>query len=220
MMALSAVGVTSAYASAADNELTAEESAAGWQLLFNGQNLDGWKNNSGEPVASGLVKDGTFNTYKCGGYVLVYDKPFGDFVLKCDVKMSEPECNSGVFLRISDLKDPVMTGLEVQVFSDRGTTIHDFGAIYDLVAPTKNASKVGEWNQLEIRCEGPLVSVKVNGELVAEMNCDDFDKPGERLDGTQHKFERAIKDFARSGYLGLQDHGHDAWYKNVKLLEL
>ena len=31
---------------------------------------------------------------------------------------------------------------------------------------------------------------------------------------------RAVKDFARSGYLGFQDHGHKVWYKNVKLLKL
>ncbi len=31
---------------------------------------------------------------------MTYDKPFGDFVLKCDVKQSDP-CNSGIFLRIA-----------------------------------------------------------------------------------------------------------------------
>ncbi len=31
---------------------------------------------------------------------------------------------------------------------------------------------------------------------------------------------RAVKDFARSGYLGFQDHGQKVWYKNVKVLEL
>jgi hypothetical protein len=35
---------------AADNELTAEEKAAGWQLLFNGKDLSGWKNNDGKPL--------------------------------------------------------------------------------------------------------------------------------------------------------------------------
>ena len=46
-----------------------------------------------------------------------------------------------------------------------------------------------------------------------------------RRSGAWHKFKlngkpRAVKDFARSGYLGFQDHGHKVWYKNVKLLEL
>ena len=69
------------------------------------------------------------------------------------------------------------------------------------------------------------ISVKLNGEPVSQIDCDDFDKPGLRPDGTKHKFQlggkgRAVKDFARVGYLGVQDHGHPVWYKNVKVLPL
>jgi hypothetical protein len=54
---------------------------------------------------------------------------------------------------------------------------------------------------------------------------DQFDKPGFAPDGEKHKYKldgqpRAVKDFARSGYLGFQDHGQKVWYKNVKLFEL
>jgi hypothetical protein len=207
--------------SAADNELSAEEQADGWVLLFNGRDLGGWKNNDGKPVAA-KIEEGAINVHNTGGYLLVYDQPFGDFVLKCDVKMSPPECNSGVFVRTGDLSDPINTALEVQVYDGSLSDRQDFGAIYDLVAPTKDAVKsAGEWNALEIRCEGPTVSVKVNGEEVSTINCDDYDKPGLRTDGTPHKFTgKAIKDFPRSGYIGLQDHGHDVWYKNVKLQKL
>jgi hypothetical protein len=152
--------------------------------------------------------------------VVVYDKPFGDFVLRCDVKLSEPKCNSGIFLRVGDLSNPVYTGLEVQIF-DGGTGMHDFGAIYDLVPPSKDATKpIGEWNAVEITCKGPHIKVVVNGQEVASMNCDELDKPGLRADGSQHKFKIAIKDMPRRGYLGFQDHGHKVWYKNVKLREL
>jgi hypothetical protein len=206
---------------AADNELTPEEKAAGWALLFNGKDLLGWKNNDDKPLNQSAVKDGTINTRGIGGYLLVYDKQFGDFEFKCDVKMAEGECNSGIFVRTSDLADPVNTGLEVQIFSPPGDTVQDFGAIYDLVAPSKIATKgAGEWNNVEVRCSGPLISVKVNGEQVAGLDCDTLDQPGLRADGTKHKFPRAIKDFARKGYIGLQDHGTDVWFKNIKLREL
>ena len=107
-----------------------------------------------------------------------------------------------------------------------GTGKHDMGAIYDLAAATKNASRgTGKWNTVEITCKGPEISVKLNGQEVSSINCDDFDKPGVCPDGQPHKFKlkgqpRAIKDFARKGYVGFQDHGHKVWYKNVKLLEL
>lgn len=203
-----------------DNQLSAEERAQGWKLLFNGKNLTGWKCNTGEPIAT-KVEDGCLAPYKSGGYVMMYDKPFGDFNLKCDVKMGDADCNSGVFFRVGDPKDPIYTGFEVQVMAGKDKDYHSFGSIYDLVAPNKNVSKgPGEWNAIEITCKGPLIAVLVNGQKVAEMNCDDWDKKGLRLDGSQHKFGVAIKDLPRKGYLGFQDHGHPCWYKNVKILEL
>jgi hypothetical protein len=153
--------------------------------------------------------------------LLVYDTEFGDFEFQCDVKMTEGECNSGIFLRTSDLADPVNTALEVQVFHPLGSTLQDFGAIYDLVPPSKQLAKgPGEWNTVNIICQGPMITVKVNGEQVAELNTDTLDQPGLRADGTKHKFGRAIKDFARMGYIGLQDHGTDIWFKNIKLREI
>ncbi|MDR1959875.1 MAG: DUF1080 domain-containing protein [Planctomycetaceae bacterium] len=210
---------------AADNELTPEEQKEGWLLLFNGKDYTGWINNNGKPVVS-QVEDGAMQTYKCGGYILTYDKLFGDFILTCDVKMDKT-CNSGIFLRIEDRKDPVNTGFEIQV----GTTgekldVHAHGALYDVKAPSKAAGKEpGEWDHFEIKFAGSELSVKLNGEEVVKANLDDYSEPGKRdIDGN-HKFTkdgkpRALKDFARTGSIGFQDHDHKCWYKNVKLLPL
>jgi hypothetical protein len=210
---------------AGENELTPQENEQGWQLLFNGSDHTGWKCSNGKPVAA-PIEDGSLVPFEAGSYLIVYDKPFADFVLKCDVKWDDPQCNSGVFFRVEKLDDPVNTGFEVQVAAGRGVGKHALGAIYDLVATKKFEGKAtGQWNQLEIRCQGPAISVKLNGQDVASMNCDEFDKPGVCPDGAKHKFQlngqpRAVKDFARSGYIGLQDHGHKVWYRNIKVLEL
>ncbi len=203
-----------------DNQLSAEEKAEGWQLLFNGNDISGWKCNNGKEPADTVVEDGTLVPYKSGGYVLIYDKPFGDFIFKCDVKMPE-HCNSGIFFRIGEPKDPVQTGFEMQVLNSPGTSRNSWGSIYDLVAPSKNNIKpTGEWNSIVITCKGPHITIATNGEEVAEINCDEWTKPATRLDGSKHKFRAAIKDFPREGYLGFQDHGAKVWYKNVKVLEL
>jgi hypothetical protein len=223
LVALSLCFASSAIA--ADNELTEDERKAGWQLLFNGKDLAGWKCNNGKPIAT-PVESGSLVPYKSGGYIIIHEKTFGDFVLKCDVRWEDPRCNSGIFFRVEDPANPVHTGFEIQVMSGKGTGKHDFGSIYDLVSTTKNAGKeTGQWNTVEIRCQGPQIQVKVNGEEVASMDCDKFNQPGLCPDGEKHKYvlngrPRAIKDFARVGYLGFQDHGHKVWYKNVKLLAL
>ncbi len=212
-------------ARAAENELTAQEKAAGWQLLFNGRDHTGWKCDNGKPIAT-PVEDGCVVPFESGGYVIIYEKPFGDFVLKCDVRWEDPHCNSGVFYRVENPLDPVNTGFEIQVAGGKGIGKHAFGAIYDLVATKENAGReTGQWNSLEIRCEGPLMTVTLNGKEVARLDCDQFDRPGVCPDGEPHKYQldgkpRAVKDFARAGYLGFQDHGHKVWYRNVKLLQL
>lgn len=220
-----AFALFAASANAGNNLLSPEEEEAGWQLLFNGTDHTGWKCNNGKPIAT-PVENGSLVPYKSGGYLIVYEQPFENFVLKCDVRWEDPRCNSGIFFRVEDPLNPVNTGFEVQVMSGTGVGKHDFGAIYDLTAAAKNAgNETGEWNSIEIRCDGPHINVKVNGEEVAAMNCDEFDQPGLCPDGAKHKYKlngkpRAVKDFARSGLIGFQDHGHKVWYKNVKLLEL
>ena len=212
-------------AGAADNELSDKEKQASWQLLFNGKDLTGWKCNNGEKIMT-PIEEGSLVPYRSGGYIIIHERPYDNFILKCDVRWVDPRCNSGIFFRVEDPQNPVHTGFEVQVMSGDKVGKHEFGAIYDLVATTKNAGKeTAEWNTLEIRCSGPDINVKVNGEEVASMNCDEFDQPGVCPDGQKHKYKlnempRAVKDFARVGYLGFQDHGHKVWYKNVKLLKL
>jgi len=223
--AIVAAMLFASIAIAGDNELSDNEKREGWQLLFNGNDLTGWKCNNGKPIAA-PVENGSLVPYKSGGYIIIHEKPFANFVLKCDVRWEDARCNSGIFFRVEDPKNPVHTGFEIQVMSGDKIGKHDLGAIYDLAATTKNTGKeTGEWNTVEIRCYGPYIDVKVNGEAVATMNCDEFDQPGLCPDGKKHKYKldrkpRAVKDFARVGYLGFQDHGHKVWYKNVKLLEL
>ena len=77
-----------------------------------------------------------------------------------------------------------------------------------------------EWNQLLITCQGSQIRVELNGELVNQLDLDEWASPHRRPDGTEHKFDIAYRDHPRQGYLGLQDHGSDCWFRNIKLREL
>ena len=82
------------------------------------------------------------NPHGTGSYLVVHETTVGDFVLDFDYKLSKG-CNSGVFLRVSDLNDPVNTGIEVALDDTTGTGMHDPARLYDLVAPSENAQKAG-----------------------------------------------------------------------------
>jgi hypothetical protein len=210
---------------AADNTLTDQEAKEGWVLLFDGKSTAGWMSIKSEPLSAKHVQDGALNPHPCN-YMLLHEKVWGDFELALDFKLS-PKCNSGVFFRTFPLtpqpgRDIGYNGLELAIDDTGSAGFHDTGAIYDLVAPKKNAMKpTGEWNHLVLTCRNNLVTVDLNGERVNQMDLDQWAEPGKRPDGSNHKFtETAYKQHPRQGYLGLQDHGADCWYRNIKLRPL
>lgn len=194
----------------------------GAKTIFDGSGRDGWINNKTlEPIPTSAVQEDGLNPHGTGAYVVLYEEKARDFVLDFDYKLS-PGCNSGVFLRVGDPKDPVMTGLEVALDDTTGTGTHDSGAIYDLVEPETNAQKpAGEWNHMTITAEGPVVTVELNGTQVSRIDQSEFTEAGKRPDGSDHKFRRVVvADLEQEGYFGFQDHGQDCWYRNVTLRTL
>jgi len=207
-----------------DNVLSRDEKTAGWILLFDGKSLDGWQTSSKTP-SKVPIENGCINPHGCGGYMMIHRETWSNFVLALDFKISKG-CNSGVFIRTHPLtprlgKDVGFNGIEIAIDDTTSAGYYDTGAIYDLVKPSRNAMKpVGEWNHVVITCDGPKLSVELNGELVTRMNLDQWKAPNRRPDGTEHKFDVVYKDHPRLGYIGLQDHGSPCWYKNIKIKPL
>jgi len=189
---------------------------AGWKDLFvadlsNAVDAAGWVFESKELVAKNHDTLWTKESY-------------GDFILDLEFKVAK-ESNSGVFLRSGDIHN-VLAALEIQVHdSADGSKYGMVAAIYDAMPPNKSAAKpVGEWNRYTITCKGPQVTVVFNGETVIDANLDNWPEVGKNPDGTPNKFKRALKDFARSGPIGLQGlHGKaqaPVWYRNLKIKTL
>ena len=215
---------TSSWTLAADNTLTDQEKTDGWLLLFDGQTTKGWMSPKEKPLPEKNVQDGSLNPHPCD-YMLTSEKAWENFRLSLDFKIS-PKCNSGIFVRTFPLtprpgRDIGFNGIEIAVDDTKTADFHDTGAIYDLVKPTKNAMKpVGEWNHIVITSDRNILAVELNGENVTRMNFDEWPEPNKRADGTAHKFDVAYKNHPRHGHIGLQDHGQDCWFKNIKLLPL
>jgi hypothetical protein len=141
----------------------------GWKQLFNGKDLTGWKQ-----VGPGHfeVEDGMLKTV--GGMGLLYytGGKIGNAVIRVVFKVTKPDDNSGVFIRIPieprEEWMPVHYGYEVQIY-DAGDDHHCTGVLYSLTAALARPSKpAGEWNTMEITLDGPHTVVVLNGTKVTD----------------------------------------------------
>jgi hypothetical protein len=192
-------------------------------VLFDGKDLSAWRPATNWKVEEGTLtlKDRTDRQEHNDNYLWT-KRQFSDFVLDLDFRIV-PGVNSGIFLRTSDTNDPVQTGIEIQVSGsdpNRPLGRSSIGGIYDLVAPSKYAAKLNDWNHYTITCKGSKISVILNGQQTSEADLSRWVDAKKNPDGSGNKFTRAAKDFAREGYIGLQDHGTPAWYRNITLKEL
>jgi len=197
--------------------LAKAEPPKGFSALFNGKNLDGW---NAKPNGW-AVENGILTRKPRSGYIWT-EKAYGDFILDVEVKVSK-RCNSGIFFR-TDPKNAVQGGFEIQVMDTTGKKKlgkHDNGAFYDALAPIANPAKpLGEWNRFVIACNGPNISVSINGTEVVKADLDKWTTGNKNPDGSRNKFKTALKDLPRKGHIGFQDHGQDVWYRNIYLKSL
>ena len=193
------------------------QAAAPWRPLFNGKDLAGWQCKP----ESWKVENGELVCV--GGSYIWTEEQFGDYMLEFEFKIPE-KGNSGVFFRTADLRDPVQTGIEMQVLDSFGKAEvgkHDCGAIYDCLAPAKNmVRKPGEWNHAVLICRGPWINAYMNGHHIIQMNLDQWTEPNRNPDGSPNKYRTAYKDMPRVGHIGFQDHGKPVWYRNVRIKPL
>jgi len=176
---------------------------SGWVSLFNGKDLTGWK-----MAGPGhfTIEHRALRTHGGMGLLWYNQRPFRDFILQVEWKVTRQNDNSGIFVRFPDPgNDPwiaVRQGHEIQIQDDRDP-IHRTGAIYNFAPSSKVASKpAGQWNLYEIRVVGKTYTVTLNGETVCQWE----DTEGRPLEG----------------YIGLQNHDENSivYFRNIRVREL
>lgn len=195
--------------------VTASMGTAQSQSLFDGKSTAGWTAAGGGEVGKGwAIEDGALvRKDKNAGDIWTKER-YGDFILELEFKTSG---NSGVFIRTDDPKNNVQTGIEIQVDVPGGPSKHSVGAVYDLLAPTKNAGKKDDWNKLVITAKVNKLAVQLNGEAIVDMDIDQWSEAGKNPDGTKNKYKKALKDWKREGHIGLQEHGANVSYRNIRI---
>jgi hypothetical protein len=213
-----------------NNTLTDAEKAAGWQLLFNGTNFDGWHKFKKPDMGPGwVIEDGAMSK-KAGGGDIVTSNKFDWFELQLDYKISAGG-NSGIMYHVTDRGGAIWaTGPEFQLEDDYPPedTGYLCGWLYGLYKPPidpatgkeLDATKpADQWNHVRLVVTPQKCEHYVNGVKYFEyvLHSDDFNA---RVAAS--KFSQ-MPGFAKSdiGYIGLQgDHPGFVSFRNVKILPI
>ncbi len=230
---------------AAANTLSAEEEAAGWQLLFDGESFAGWRGLGREGIPQGhwIIEDGSIRKVASGevptapdgqpleGGDIMTVRAWGDFELVLEWKVA-PGANGGIKYNVSEEMSVAASptsaalGFEYQILDD---DLHPdalngpnrtAAALYDLLPPGsgKDLRSVGGFNEARVVWRGSYGEHWLNGVKVLE-----FDTGTERFDSAfaVSKYE-SIPGFAvkRMGHIVLQDQGDDIWFRNIKVREV
>ena len=188
------------------NQLTPEEVAEGWILLFDGETKFGWKAEMPTLESMWIVENGSLTCKTEGPFNhLRSNAVFADFILKLDFKVNA-KGNSGIFFRggskgVSFVGIKGITGYEAQIDdNDSRGLLYQTGGLYDVAPASKLIRGEDQWRSYEIMAEGNHIVTKINGEVVCDTQ--------------QTKFH--------CGHIGLQQHnpGSKIEFRNIKLKPL
>lgn len=221
------------------NGLSKKEKDDDWRLLFDGKTTDGWRGYGKETFPKGwVIEDGALKVQGSGsgeaggGGDIIFDEQFKDFELSLEYKVSEGG-NSGIFYLAKEVEgEPIYTSApEYQILDNQKHPDARLGkngnrqaaSLYDLIpAEPQNAKPVGEWNKVSIIVYRGTVIHSQNGENVVEYHLW-TDEWKEMVANSKFKdwknFINAGGD-NKKGYIGLQDHGDDVWFRNIKIKQL
>jgi hypothetical protein len=204
------------------NTLTAEETKAGWKLLFDGKSLKGWHNFKSKDIRPGWkVVDGTLKcTDPNNAGDIVTDDKFEWFELTLEYNLSA-HGNSGIMFHVADDGEATWhSGPEVQIYDHWASPgVQISGYLYELYDSKTDAQKpAGQWNKMRIlispeKCETYLNDVKYY-EYV--LGSEDFKARVAKSKFSQYpKFGKLGK-----GTLAIQgDHGVVS-FRNIKIREI
>jgi hypothetical protein len=205
--------------------LTDAEKQAGWKLLFDGTSKTGWRGlgRDGFPDDRWRIENGCLHCLGGPGKNddLITTRKYDNFELSFEWHVPKPEGNSGVKYRVQEKKgEGFAFGPEYQVMADGDASDkHATGSLYDVLPPhDKHLRPQGEFNSSRIVVRGNHVQHWLNGAKVLEF---DFDSDEVKQALQKSKFKNS-PEWGRDplGYIALQDHHDEVWFRNLKIRQL
>jgi len=219
------------------NKLTGKEKKAGWVLLFNGNDFEGWRQCNGtEMPKNWIIEDNAMKVFTgegkkpgqgANGDIIYATRKFKDFELSIDWK-TEKMGNSGIFYNVREVPGKAIyyAAPEVQILDNSDATdnkidSHLAGSLYDMLpADPKTVKPAGEWNTIVISVKDGKVTHTQNGVKVCEYTLWTPEWDAMVANSKFKTFPGFTEGIAKEGYIGLQDHGYAIWFRNVRIREL
>ena len=221
------------------NNLSAQEKAEGYSLLWDGKTNKGWKGayKPTFPASGWLIQDGELSVQKSNGGEstnggdIVTEKQYSAFELKFDFKLTEG-ANSGIkyFVTLTEGNKGSAIGPEYQILDDAKHPDaklgkdgnRTLGSLYDLMTSKKipNAQKkIGEWNRGLIRVyPDNKIEYWLNGYKILEYTRGSAEFLA-LVAGSKYKDWKNFG-MAPKGHILIQDHGDQVSFRSIKLKQL
>ncbi len=216
----------------------------GWITLFDGKTMNGWRGYDREDVPKAWVVDDAAIHIKGSGEGeagakdggdLVFAHKFKNFELEWEWKVAKG-ANSGVFILIQEVEGQpsYISSPEYQILDNENHPDAKLGkdgnrksaSLYDMIpAKPQNSKPFGEWNKSKIMCYKGTVVHYQNDEPVVEYHLW-TQQWKELLDASKFSKEKWPLAYElllncggpnKEGLIGLQDHGDDVWYRNIRI---
>ena len=212
--------------------LSAEEKKQGFELLFDGTNLDNFVGNKvGYVPINGCINV----TANYGNESNLYTKKeYRDFVFRFEFCFLRPGVNNGVGVRTPMGVDAAYDGMcEVQILDHddpiyaglREYQVH--GSVYGVIPAKRIKHKpLGEWSEEEIRVQGNHITVTVNGEVIVDGDikeaCKGHNVAPDGSDNNPYTVDHRNHPgmFNKTGHIGFLGHGAGLKFRAVRVLDL
>lgn len=213
-------------------------------VLFDGTSTEGWRGyNRADLPGKWSIDDGALKISGGGGGEaqskdggdIIFDRKFKNFELTFEWKVSKGG-NSGVFYLAQEIPgQPIyISAPEYQVLDNVNHLDAKLGvdgnrqsaSLYDMIpAKPQNSKPFGEWNTGGITIYKGTVIHYQNGAPVVEYHLW-TQQWKEMLDVSKFSKDKwplaydlllNVGGEEHEGYIGLQDHGDDVWFRNIKV---
>jgi hypothetical protein len=200
-------------------ELTADEKKEGFDILFNGKNLDNWVGNKTDYVVDNYTL-AIYPTATQNRGNLYTAKEYGDFIFRFEFQLT-PGANNGLGIHAPLEGDAAYVGKEIQILDNTAPIYAKLeqyqyhGSVYGVMPAKRDFLKpVGEWNQEEVYVKGNFIRVTLNGTVIVEGDMKEASKSG-TLD---HKDHPGLN--RNTGHIGFLGHGSILKFRNIRIKDL